>query len=467
LRGPGTGHGAETSEGEAPSKRYFALYGPSSPRETPIICAELAGYFEDGDWDAGDLAASHAGPDGVLSEEELTQTASGRAALAQWRARNDSLFQDTVRAESDRMSSEWDEELERLRRMSPGQRAGWHLQNGSSLQEVAVMIPEFADGAGINLAELRQTCGACGRNSDPPMLHAVSAAVPEQPRDETGLNAWRRWRSWLAAQFTSDTVRNQAGNILRFLAETDCREPGSYTEGDLAAFLERCASRGIAKHEHLKSLRSFFGWCLRNGYTETDPTEGLQVRKSRRVRPVTLTEDELQRLLIAAVFELGERQAWALLLVYLLGLRRIEAAGLRWEDVRDGESGPVIEIRTTKGANERDPLPLTPVALECLARLRELPAPPQAMLDERFILRARRATVSDWAHRAGVAAGLHPHKVGAHRLRATLGTRLLHSGVDVRTVQKTLGHLRLESTAWYLEESGEAEVRDALTRIRP
>lgn len=277
------------------------------------------------------------------------------------------------------------------------------------------------------------------------------------------LEAWRQWRTLIGLS-SAETARCYGGNVLRFLAETGAKDPADYTEDDCASFLARYAPRGHARHEYAKALRSFFGWCERHLVVAISPVEHIQIRKPRRVPPVTLTRDELTRVLVAAVFELGEREAWAILLTYVLGLRRIEAAGLRWADVREGDTGPVIEIRKTKGADQRDPLPLTPLALECLARLHELPAPAQVTMGPEYILRVRPQTLSRWVHQAGVAAGLPAKKIGAHRLRATLATDLLRAGVDVRTVQKVLGHFRLESTAWYLAESGEAEVRAALAR---
>jgi integrase/recombinase XerC len=277
-----------------------------------------------------------------------------------------------------------------------------------------------------------------------------------------GLEAWRQWLTWLRAGHSPDTVRAYAGNALRFLAETDCKDFADYTEQDCARFFDDPARRGRVRYEYAKTLRSFFGWGVRQMLIAVDPMAFIRMKKPRRVPPIVLTQDELAKLLKTAEKKLGERVAWSILLIYLLGLRRIEAAGLKWEHVREGDTGPVIEIHQTKGATERDPLPLSPLALRCLARLKELPAPPQALVGEEYILRVRRATVSDWVHTAGVAAGLHPRKIGAHRLRATVATRILKSGADIRAVQKALGHARLESTEWYLAESDEAEVRAAL-----
>lgn len=281
-----------------------------------------------------------------------------------------------------------------------------------------------------------------------------------------GLSAWRQWRTWLRAVSSGEgsTVRTYTGNLLRFLAETDCKDPDQYTEDDCAAFLATFAPRGHAKHEYAKALRSFFGWCDERAIVLVNPTTALKIRKPRRVPPVVLTHDELVRLLVAAVFELGERAAWAMLLTYLLGLRRLEAAGLKWEHIRESPEGPVIEIRATKGADQRDPLPLEPLALECLARLLELPAAPQSARGEEFVLRIKAQTLTRWCHRAGMAAELPPSKIGAHRLRASIATHMLKGGVDVRAVQAVLGHLRLESTAWYLAAADPDEVRAALRR---
>jgi integrase/recombinase XerD len=63
----------------------------------------------------------------------------------------------------------------------------------------------------------------------------------------------------------------------------------------------------------------------------------------------------------------------------------------------------------------------------------------------------------------GKAAGIigaHPHK-----FRATYATTLLQSGVDLKTVQKLLGHKNLESTMRYLARAQSAQVRSKVNAI--
>jgi len=63
-------------------------------------------------------------------------------------------------------------------------------------------------------------------------------------------------------------------------------------------------------------------------------------------------------------------------------------------------------------------------------------------------------------------AGLDADNFWLHKFRATFATRLLQSGkVDVRTVQKYLGHSDLESTLRYLKPARNAAVTAKLDEI--
>jgi site-specific recombinase XerD len=444
-------------EGRNGSVRYFVTYDLTDVDLGQPIVGEVASLIDGGRDDGGSTVLDSTDGQRLRTRQQLEASAEGRAALAEWDAGQDWRYQRGAIVQADKVSADWDAELERFRQMGPIARADWYIGQGASLEEVGVYVPELAGRLGLPGPD---STGVIEQPVPPEQAHVCAGAE--------GLEAWRRWRAWLRTirNASHESVRNYTGNVLRFLAETGCKAPGEYREDDVVDFLEEWARQGRPKHEYLKALRSFFGWAVRTGRTPTDPTMEARSRKPRRVPAVVLSAGELDRLVAAAQERWGDRVGWAILLIYSLGLRRKEAAGLKWEHVVPGPEGAMIEIHETKGADKRDPLPLSPFALQCLAALKELPRMGWSTLGPEFIIGVRPATIQGWIHEAGTRAGLHPTKMRAHRLRATLATDLLKSGTDIRVVQKILGHVRLESTAWYLGAVETEEVRRALAGVR-
>jgi integrase len=59
------------------------------------------------------------------------------------------------------------------------------------------------------------------------------------------------------------------------------------------------------------------------------------------------------------------------------------------------------------------------------------------------------------------AAKYHPH-----RFRATYCTKLLQSGIDLKTVQKLMGHKTIESTMRYLAKAESKKVRAKVDAVQ-
>jgi integrase len=143
------------------------------------------------------------------------------------------------------------------------------------------------------------------------------------------------------------------------------------------------------------------------------------------------------------------------------GLRRGELMTLRWSDI-DWELRTVrIRAAVAKGRRTRT-IPLSDTALTLL-RQRRLAEP----LGDHVVFGYRNFAKSFWhmTRRAGLT------DVTPHTLRYTFATRLLEAGVNVRTIQRWLGHASLRTTERYTHPSLEHE-REAIrvldrTRLSP
>jgi site-specific recombinase XerD len=135
-----------------------------------------------------------------------------------------------------------------------------------------------------------------------------------------------------------------------------------------------------------------------------------------------------------------------LMTAYSAGLRVSEVVHLRPEDI--DSSRMLIHVRGGKGAKDRY-LPLSPFLLELLRGYWKTSRRGEwlfaSQIRGRFITpRTLRRAVSQ----AAKAAGIRKH-VKVHTLRHSYATHLLESGTDIRTIQKLLGHKKLETTALY------------------
>lgn len=187
------------------------------------------------------------------------------------------------------------------------------------------------------------------------------------------------------------------------------------------------------------ALRFFYGTILgRQEFVQRIP-----YGKRPKSLPTILSREEVLRL-FRCIPHYTHRVM--LMTAYSAGLRVSEVVHLRSEDI--DISRMLIHVRRGKGAKDRY-LPLSPVLLEILRgywKMRPLGEwlfPSQK--GGRFITpRTLRRAVRKATNAAGINK---PVKV--HTLRHSYATHLLESGTDIRTIQKLLGHKRLETTALY------------------
>ena len=157
-----------------------------------------------------------------------------------------------------------------------------------------------------------------------------------------------------------------------------------------------------------------------------------------------LSEDQASRML-AACEDDWERAVVSLL--YLSGLRVFEAVSARWQDVRY-ERGRWRLIVHGKGGKTRV-VGLTQSTMAALERVREETSPYllPGRGDKPASTRRAWLAVRRVARRAGIA------RVSPHWLRHSHASHALRRGVDLLTLQQSLGHSSFRTTLRYLHAS--------------
>lgn len=246
---------------------------------------------------------------------------------------------------------------------------------------------------------------------------------------------------------------------------------------DLTSFLEVQKEAGLSSaslRRRASALRGFCRWLLSEGVLESDPWSGASITfgRSRRL-PRFLTAHELDRLLafLRAMAEVDTcagdpdplqkrpHEATTLLAVTLMvatGVRVHEVVGIKCQDI----DLPSRAIRLLgKGRRERRVYltndwitDLTGAYLEARSAL--APSHPYLLFNLRLEPLTPPAMRSRLA-KASAAAGLTGH-ITPHMLRHTAATQLIEAGVDIRYIQRLLGHASLSTTEIYTHVSDSA-----------
>lgn len=240
------------------------------------------------------------------------------------------------------------------------------------------------------------------------------------------------------------------------------------TEGDALDFLDEYGS-GHSRTSNalmLTCLRSFYRWAGRRGHVQISPVGNIEPIVRDRPLPRGLPRWQVRELLERmnaqpATLDADATTEWArnrvIVLAYLFtGARLSEIATLRWEKIDMLEG---IARVLGKGRKERD-IPLHPLLL---AELRNWG--PQAA-GPLFLSRRGGALSAE-----GISEMFRRWVVGelgvnctAHQLRHTIATELRRRKVDLRVIQRLLGHANLNTTAIYTAVYDE-DIREGLNQL--
>lgn len=262
-------------------------------------------------------------------------------------------------------------------------------------------------------------------------------------------------KSMRALQLAGKGERTQQAytRAVRKLVEFFDKSPDLVTETELQDyFLHRRNEDGWSPNTMRiahAGIRFFFTHVLERDWRTFDY---LGAQKEFRL-PTVLSRQEVRRVL-ACVYTYHNRVY--LSTVYACGLRLQEALHLETSDIDSDRM--MLHVHRGKGARDR----LVPLPLKLLPMLR---AYWQTHKHKRLIFPALGrncrsgpnakfpmavSSVQGAMKNAVREAGIHKKSVRIHTLRHSYATHLLEEGVNLRLIQRYLGHASIETTMIYL-----------------
>jgi len=213
---------------------------------------------------------------------------------------------------------------------------------------------------------------------------------------------------------------------------------------------------------HLATLRSFFRWLEEEGLGAEDPFRGARIRiRTPKRLPRVIARSDLRRLLLPpAAHTFADLTAYvATELLFATGMRVSELAGLLDAAV-DIDDGTI----TIVGKGNRQRRVFVPEELKSLLRDYRTARDHALTAAETFLVNSRGEAASPQMIRRLVR--IHGERravrdrVTPHMFRHSVATYLLEEGVDIRYVQRLLGHRSISTTEIY------THVADAALKVR-
>lgn len=289
-------------------------------------------------------------------------------------------------------------------------------------------------------------------------LNAAADAVRDEDRqgikvgDDTLVGEWAKiWIEKYKSDLRSNTLRmykdaynvhilSAVGNMpLRTVKPVHIRDV-------MSSIADKSES---LQHKVLITMRQIFQTARQNGLIVKDPTEGVKITPHAKPDKVKhLTKDQVRTLLEAVTDD--KAMAFVGLCLYC-GLRREEAMGLQWRDIK----GSSLTVNRALAFVKNQPDPSQELKTKAAHRTIPIPEPLMDILSNTpktglyVITKADGGPMTQMAFRrlwekvtSVIDFPLHPHM-----LRHTYATNLYYAGVDLRTAQYLLGHSSIQMTA--------------------
>ena len=266
-------------------------------------------------------------------------------------------------------------------------------------------------------------------------------------------------------RYSPHTVGGYRRDIYSFLewcgVETEAFNPDDFKRYDIndwAVYLfETRALKATSVNRSLASLRSFWKWLLKQGYTAHDIVGTIKQYKTPKRLPTFVPETRMSDVIVGLKEDIASddnerlRDALIMLLLYTCGLRLSELVEANVEDLSADFSA--IRVRG-KGGKVR----IQPIVKSVGCVLKKYfsqnssqnicIAQKKALILSKKGERINRRAVQRIVERKLKCYGIQG-KTSPHVLRHTFATHLLNDGADLREIQELLGHSALRTTQVY------------------
>lgn len=256
------------------------------------------------------------------------------------------------------------------------------------------------------------------------------------------------------------TVLSYKGDLIQFVDFCCCDskdfEPEMVTSDDVRGWMVYLSKSGVCAktvRRKIQSLRAFYRYLIKRELVEVDPTVDIEMAKLKRVLPVTVKPDSIDRALIAECddedFE-SVRNNLILLMLYTTGMRRGELISLEDRAV-DSVKG---ELKVMGKRSKARVIPFGNELSDYINVYRDVrdatigSTSPEYFFTRKGGEQLYPSLVYDVVHRmlAGVGAA---SKMSPHVLRHSFASALLNNGAELNSVKELLGHQSLAATQVY------------------
>ncbi|SEG14265.1 site-specific tyrosine recombinase XerD [Paenibacillus sp. UNC499MF] len=273
---------------------------------------------------------------------------------------------------------------------------------------------------------------------------------------------------------TLESYARDLQQYIEFLEQQNVRTLGETSKVHVVSYIARLKQLGRAtatQSRTLVSVRSLYGYMIRCGRMDFDPTRDIENPKQEKKLPQVLTMDEMERLLGAPQTDTsnGIRDKAMLEVLYATGIRVSELISL---DVGDVNTSLGFVRCVGSGAKERI-IPLGTMAAKVVdeyvsasrPQLLKVHKPETALFVNHLGTRMTRQGF--WKMLKRYAADAEVDKdITPHTLRHSFATHLLENGADLRSVQEMLGHADLSTTQVYTHVT-KSKMKEVYDRTHP